>query len=98
MVWTRADGCATAAIIAAANISEHQLLESLLDSAEGAMTPEVLLADRAYDDALRDRLAERGIFLLSPHRKKPPRHDGRHLRRYPRRYVVERTNAWLQAF
>ncbi len=85
MVWTRADGCPTAAIVAAANISENQLLEPLLDSAADATIPEVLLADRAYDnDALRDRLAERGTFLLAPHRKnlkKPPRHDGRHLGR-----------------
>jgi transposase len=102
MIRTRADGLPVAASIAAANVSENRLLESLLDSEGNATLPEVILADGAYDDdPLRDRLAERGIFLLAPHRenrKKPPRHDGRHMRRYKRRYVVERTNSWLQTF
>lgn len=36
-----------------------------------------------------------------PHRrnrKKAPTQDGRPLRRYARRCIVERTNAWLQNF
>ncbi len=44
---------------------------------------------------------ERGIELIVPHRsnrKKAPTQDGRSLRRYRRRWVVERTNAWLQNF
>jgi len=56
----------------------------------------------AYDcDPLRERLADQGIELLSPHRKnrtKPPRNDGRKMRRYARRYVIERTNSWLHSF
>ena len=64
--------------------------------------PERLIADKAYDsDPLRERLAERGIELIVPHRnnrKKPPTQDGRPLRRYARRWIVERTNAWLQNF
>jgi hypothetical protein len=47
---------------------------------------------------LRQQLARRGIELIVPHRKgrrKPPTQDGRTLRRYKRRWIVERTYAWL---
>jgi transposase len=59
--------------------------------------PERLIADRGYDsDPLRKRLARRGIELICPHRRvKPPTQDGRKLRRYKRRYKVERTFSWL---
>ena len=61
-----------------------------------------VIADKAYDsDPLRERLARRGIELIVPHRsnrKKPATQDGRALRRYKRRWIVERTNAWLGNF
>ena len=61
-----------------------------------------LIYDRAADsDPLRDRLAKRGIDLICPHRKnrkKPKRQDGRKLRRYKRRYIIERTVGWLSSF
>jgi len=61
-----------------------------------------LIADKAYDcDMLRVRMAERGINLISPHRRNRTRlhvQDGRELRRYKRRWKVERTFAWLQNF
>jgi transposase len=64
--------------------------------------PVRLIADRAYDsDPLRQQLAARGIELIAPHRKnrrKPPTQDGRALRRYKRRWTVERTFAWLGNF
>src|SRR6266481_4582877 len=64
--------------------------------------PVRVIADKAYDsDALRERLARRGIELIVPHRsnrKKPATQDGRALRRYQRRWIVERTNAWLGNF
>lgn len=64
--------------------------------------PERIVADKAYDsDPLRQRLGKRGIELIAPHRSnraKPPTQDGRSLRRYARRWIVERTNAWLQNF
>jgi transposase len=64
--------------------------------------PKRLIADRAYDsDPLRQRLAKRGIQLICPHRKnrrKPPTQDGRPLRRYRRRWKIERTFAWLGNF
>jgi transposase len=64
--------------------------------------PRRLIADRGYDsDPLRNQLARRGIELIVPHRKnrrKAPTQDGRALRRYKRRWIVERTIAWLGNF
>ena len=64
--------------------------------------PRRLIADRGYDsDPLRKQLARPGIELIVPHRKnrrKPPTQDGRALRRYKRRWTVERTFAWLGNF
>ncbi len=61
---------------------------------------ERLIADRAYDsDPHRLLLAHREIDLVCPHRrnrKKRATQDGRILRRYCRRWKVERTIAWLQ--
>ena len=61
-----------------------------------------LIADRAYDsDPLRKQLARRGIELISPHRSnrvRPATQDGRKLRRYRRRWTIERTIAWFGAF
>ncbi|MCB9852904.1 MAG: IS5 family transposase [Phycisphaerales bacterium] len=64
--------------------------------------PRRVIADRAYDsDALRSRLKQRGIELICPHRRgrvRPPTQDGRALRRYRHRWIVERTIAWLSNF
>ena len=61
-----------------------------------------IIADRAYDsDPLRWRLLQRGILLISPHRRgrcKPSLNDGRTLRRYRNRWKIERTFAWLGNF
>ena len=60
-----------------------------------------LIGDKAYDSApLEAQLAKRGIELISPLRAgtRPTRtrtQDGRSLRRYRRRWVVERVFAWL---
>ena len=58
-----------------------------------------VIADRAYDsDPLRERLLEKDILLIAPHRRgrtRPAFNDGRWLRRYRKRWKVERTFAWL---
>ncbi len=61
--------------------------------------PENLICDRAYDsDPLDDELRKDGIEMVAPHRSN--RHnitqDGRRLRRYARRWVVEWFFAWIQ--
>jgi len=64
--------------------------------------PTRVIADKAYDsDPLRKRLRQRGIELICPHKRnrvRPATQDGRALRRYRRRWIVERTNAWLGNF
>jgi transposase len=64
--------------------------------------PVRVITDKAYDsDPLRDRLRRRGIELISPHksnRVRPATQDGRALRRYRRRWILERTIGWLGNF
>jgi transposase len=64
--------------------------------------PQRVIADKGYDsDGLRERLRRRGIALIEPHRSNrchTPPQDGRILRRYKRRWRVERTFAWLGNF
>ena len=77
-------------------------MEETLDKRLIAEKPERLIGDRAYDsEPLDDRLAERGIQLIAPHKrnhKKPKTQDGRALRRYRRRWKVERLFAWLKNY
>jgi transposase len=58
--------------------------------------PKRVIADRGYDsDPLRKRWKKRGVELISPYRnnnKQRRYHDGRKLRRYKRRWIIERTN------
>jgi transposase len=61
--------------------------------------PEYLIGDRAYDsDGLDDDLHHDGVNMIAPHRstRKLKTQDGRALRRYQRRWLVERFFAWLQ--
>lgn len=64
--------------------------------------PARLIGDKAYDsDALDAELRqEYGIELIAPHKcnRLIPTQDGRPLRRYRRRWKVERLFAWLQQF
>jgi transposase len=65
--------------------------------------PQRTIADRAFDsDVLDTSLAEFGVEVIAPHRKnrKPENktQDGRKLRRYKRRWKVERFFAWLGNF
>ena len=73
------------------------LVERFTDDA-----PERLIGNKAYDsDALDQELRAQEVELIAPHksnRKKPATQDGRALRRYKRRWKVERLFAWLQNF
>lgn len=62
---------------------------------------ERLIGDKAYDsDPLDRHLGEEyGIEMIAPNREnRSQTQDGRPLRRYKRRWVVERLFAWLQWF
>jgi transposase len=64
--------------------------------------PTRLMADRGYDShAMRALLVERAIEPIIParaHNRVATHQDGRKLRRYKRRWIIERTHAWLQNF
>ena len=107
MVLTDGHGVPIGVDTESASRNEVVLIERLLDR---AILPDVvparliygLIYDRAADsDKLRDALDARGVELICPHRrhrKRPKRQDGRALRRYKRRWKVERTMAWLHNF
>ncbi len=89
----------------AADVGETDVGRRVLDR----LPPEVevpadasVVADRGFDsDGLRDDPAAAGFWLLAPHRKnrrRPSRNDGRRMRRYRRRYIVERTFGWLHSY
>ena len=81
---------------------EVTLVAATLEDRLVAALPARLIGDRAYDsDPLDACLSELGIEMIAPHRrnrKKPPTQDGRALRRYKRRWKVERLFAWLGNF
>ncbi len=85
-----------------ASPGEVTLIEPLLEQAVVARLPDRLIYDRAADsDPLRERLTKRGVELICPHRRgrrRPATQDGRPLRRYRKRWIVERTIGWLKAF
>ena len=60
-----------------------------------------LIGDNAYDSDQLDReLSETGVEMIAPHRRNRTKltQDGRSLRRYRRRWKIERLFAWLQNF
>ena len=78
------------------------LVQQALEARFVEDVPERLIGDKAYDsDPLDAELAAQGIQMISPHRKsrkKPKTQDGRPLRRYKRRWKIERLFAWLHNF
>ena len=84
----------------AANHHEVTLVQLSFDFYMIEAKPENLIGDRAYDsDKLDEELRQEGIEMISPHKRnrvKPRTQDGRRLRRYERRWLVERFFAWIQ--
>lgn len=90
-----------------ASPAEVKLIERTLDNisvprtgrGRPPKTIERLIYDKAADsDPLRERLKKRGIDLIVPHktnRRKPKTQDGRKLRRYRKRWKIERTISWI---
>lgn len=111
MLVTDARGTPLAKLLSSASPAEITLLEDTLanvpvlsDGRRGRPQRQLIrvVADAAYDsDPHRTRLKRRGIELIAPHRSnrvRPPTLDGRTRRRLKRRWVIERTFAWLQHF
>lgn len=85
-----------------ASPAEVKLVEPTLEHLWVADLPKRLIGDKAYDsDPLDKALAEfHGIEMISPNRvnRVHQTQDGRPLRRYKRRWKVERLFAWLHNF
>lgn len=82
---------------------ESTLVQCLFDFMLTEEAPERIIGDKAYDsDPLDEALAEQGIEMIAPHRRnrKPENktQDGRALRRYRHRWIVERTIGWIQNY
>ena len=103
MAIANAAGFPVAAHVGSASPHEVKLVDETIDSGFTQHAPDRLIGDKAYDsDGLDDQLLEdRQIELIAPHkqnRKRPQTQDGRKLRRYRRRWKVERLFAWMQNF
>jgi transposase len=90
--------------VCAASDAPHEvtLVAPTLDSRFVDELPQRIIGDRAYDaDPLDETLLKLGIEMIAPHRrgrKRPKTQDGRPLRRYRRRWKIERLFAWLGNF
>jgi transposase len=108
-----ADGAGTplGILVEAASPAEVKLLEATLNQVKVKKRrgqrrrphqPERLIGDRAYDsNPARALLVQRQIEPIIPKRENnqvATHQDGRKMRRYRRRWIIERTNAWLQNF
>jgi transposase len=103
MAITDASGIPVAIDIQSASPHEIKLVDATIKSRFIKKKPKRLIGDKAYDsDPLDQRLLQaHGMELIAPHkanRKKPQTQDGRVLRRYKRRWKVERLFAWLHNF
>ena len=96
-------GLPLAVYLASASPHESNLVEATLENRFFADLPQRLIGDRAYDnDGLDERLMRHfGIEMIAPHtsvRTKTLTQDGRPLRRYRRRWKIERLFAWLHNY
>ncbi len=94
-------GLPVAVHVESATPHEVRLVHATLADRFVRQLPERLIGDNAYEsDRLDAELALRGVELIAPHRRtrKQRTQDGRPLRRYRRRWKVERLFAWLQNF
>ena len=97
MVLADGKGIPLGVSVHAASPAEVKLADQTLEKV--GKKPKRLVCDKAYDsDKFRSDLKKQGIELVVPHRanrRRPKTQDGRALRRYKRRWRIERTIAWL---
>jgi transposase len=111
MVLADGQGTPLGICVEKASPAQVKLLERTLDSVKVKRRrggrrrphkPERLIADRGYDsNPARALLVKREIEPIIPRRKNnrvATHQDGRKFRRYKRRWIIERTNSWLQNF
>jgi transposase len=111
MMVTDGEGVPLTTHLASASLAEVQLLEVTLANisvkkkgkkGRPQKKPKRLIGDRGYDsNQVRADLSKKGIMPIIPARsnhRKATHQDGRALRRYKKRYKVERTFAWILSF
>ena len=102
MAMADSSGLPIACWIESASPHEVKLVEDTIDHKFTKRNPKRIIGDLAYDsDKLDFRLKKRKIKMIAPHkinRKKKPTQDGRVLRRYRRRWKIERLFAWLHNY
>ena len=102
MALADSNGFPISVYTASASPHEVTLVGETLAQVFTTEPPERLIGDKAYDsDPLDAELKEQGVEMIAPHksnRKKAATQDGRPLRRYKRRWKIERLFAWLQNF
>lgn len=81
---------------------EVTLVQPTLNEIVTVRQPRRIIGERAYgSDPLDNTLAAQRIEMIAPHRRNRKRkatQDGRPLRRYRRRWKIERLFAWLNTF
>jgi transposase len=95
------NGLPVAAHTGSAAPAEVRLVAATLEERFVVEPPQRLIGDKAYDsDGLDRELLEAGIELIAPNRanRRQPSQDRRQLRRWRRRWKVERLFAWLHNF
>ena len=89
-------------VVAGANVNDHKLLDATIEAVvvrrpqPTAEQPQHLCLDKAYDNAPSREVAARHAY--TPHIRPVKEEQGkrrRHRGAKPRRWVVERTLAWL---
>ncbi|WP_280530789.1 IS5 family transposase [Oceanidesulfovibrio marinus] len=103
MAVADASGLPVSVHVVSASPHEVTLVDQTLDAGFTNEVPARLLSDNEYgSDGLDEWLREGwGTEMIAPHRrgrKRTKTQDGRPLRRYRRRWKVERLFAWLQNF
>ena len=101
MAVADAAGLPVAVCTESATPHEVTLVQQTLAEIFVAEPLERLIGDNAYDsDRLDKDLAESRVEMIAPHgsNRKNRTQDGRALRRYSRRWKIERLFAWLQNY
>jgi transposase len=92
-------GLPLAVHVASASPGETTLVEATLAQRFVRALPARQIGDRGYDSDPLDRLLQQqyGIEMIAPNRsnRRTPTQDGRALRRYGRRWKIERLFAWF---
>lgn len=101
MLVADGEGIPIGITIESASPHEVKLAPDAIKNVQTKQKPERVIGDKAYtSQKLRGQLADEDIELIAPDKTnaKNKMQDGRKLRRYKRRWKVERVFAWLQNF